>query len=119
MSILHHLLGLSDMLNPDFFPPDLIRGPRANFKSRQEAVSEEVCTNMIMTIAITCSNSKDCTIVVYIMEQFFNARILLLIFLKFVSIFHFLLFSPLFQFYELIFSLFLKTTPPNDDMFFW
>jgi len=42
MSILHHLLGLSDMLNPDFFPPDLIRGPRANFKSRQEALSEEV-----------------------------------------------------------------------------
>jgi len=65
------------------------------------------------------SNSKVCTIVLYIMEQYFNARILLLIFLKFVSIFHFLLFSPLFQFHKLIFSLFLKTNPPNDDMFFW
>jgi len=42
MSILHHLLGLSDMLSPDPFPPDLRRGPRASFKSHQEAVSEEV-----------------------------------------------------------------------------
>jgi len=42
MSNLHHLPGLSDMLNPHYFPPDLSPATPANSKSHPEAASEEV-----------------------------------------------------------------------------